>query len=133
MRNKEQRFAGVLPDLREFDVEIVARHRIERAKRLVHQQQFGIRQQCAADRGALAHAAGEFPGISMLETSEAKPIQQRERPLPLVGARLAGELDRQQHVVEDGSPVQQHVALKHHAEPIGWAIQRLAADHDMAR
>ena len=51
------------PELQQLLVELVAHDLVERAERLVHQQQVGIEGQRAGDRGALLHAARQLPGI----------------------------------------------------------------------
>ena len=63
----------------------------------------------------------------MLEAGEAEPRQERQRAVAFGGRRLARKLDRQQHVIEDGPPVEQHVALEHDAEPVGRPVERRPA------
>ena len=69
----------VLPVLRpqpqQLLVELVADDLVERAERLVHQQQLRLERERAGDRGALLHAAGELPGILALEAGQ---VDQRE-------------------------------------------------------
>ena len=65
----------VAPELQQLLVELVAHDLVERAERLVHQQQLRLERQRAGDRGALLHAARELPGILALEALE---IDQRE-------------------------------------------------------
>jgi len=42
--------------------------RIQRAERLIHQQHGGVIGQCARQRDALFHAAGQFLGVKILKT-----------------------------------------------------------------
>ena len=49
--------AEVLPQPRQFERQFLARQRIERAERLVEQQQARVGQHRAAEGGALLHAA----------------------------------------------------------------------------
>jgi hypothetical protein len=42
------------------------------------------------------------------------------------------EFDRQQHIIDNGSPVEQHVALKNHSELVGDGPQRRAAEPHMS-
>ena len=51
--------------------------RVERAERLVEQDDIGIEQQRAQQRRALAHAAGQRGGIVVLEAAEAVAAKQR--------------------------------------------------------
>ena len=72
--------------LQQLGVQMVADDLVERAERLVHQQQIGIEGQRAGDRGALLHAARQLPGKLALEAGE---IDQLHRPRhALVAARL---------------------------------------------
>ena len=49
-----------LGDPLQLEVHLVARHRVERAERLVHEQDLGVVAQGPGDGDALAHAAGEL-------------------------------------------------------------------------
>jgi hypothetical protein len=49
-----------LPDAQELALHQAAGLRIERAERLVHQQNLGIESECPRDRGALLHASREL-------------------------------------------------------------------------
>ena len=57
-------------------VHLLARHRVERAEGLVHQQERGVVQQAAGDGGALLHAAGQLVRVAFAETVE---LHQREQ------------------------------------------------------
>ena len=60
MRDEHDRLpliASLTPHAQELQVQLVTRHRVERAEGLVHQKQRRIQQQGAAERGALLHAA----------------------------------------------------------------------------
>jgi hypothetical protein len=73
----EQRGAVVLlPHLHQHQVHLVARDGIQRAERLVHQQQVGLVDQGATDGDALAHAAGELARLVMVEAAEADLVEQ---------------------------------------------------------
>src|SRR6266540_114937 len=58
----------------------VARHRVERAERLVHEQDLGVVAQGPSDGDALAHAAGELPRERLLEALQADELGQLVRP-----------------------------------------------------
>ena len=49
----------------------LARHRVERGERLVHQQDFGVGGEQARDRDALLHAARQLGRIVVLESAQA--------------------------------------------------------------
>ena len=72
--DEDHRLLGLRPELQQLLVQMVAHDLVERAERLVHQQQVGIEGERAGDRGALLHAAGQLPGKLLLE---AREIDQR--------------------------------------------------------
>ena len=57
MRDQQHGLAGGGGDPLQFQVHLFARHRVERAERLVHQQDRRIVHQRPADRRALLHPA----------------------------------------------------------------------------
>ena len=57
--------SGARPDLQEFVLQLFARQRIERAERLVHQQDIGIVGKHAGDRDPLLHSAGKLVRIAV--------------------------------------------------------------------
>ena len=84
-----------LPDAQQLALHQPAGLRVERAERLVHQQDLGIEGERARDRGALLHAAGKLRGVAVLEAVQADQLDEiaarasRARPsaCPAVPAR----------------------------------------------
>src|SRR4029077_20131476 len=74
--NEQNRHAPLVADLLEVENQLVASQRVERAEGLVHQQLAGVMDERATQRNALAHTAGEFMGVFVLETSQAYAAQQ---------------------------------------------------------
>ena len=75
------------PDAFKIEIHLLARHCVKCAEGLVHEQKGRIAEQRAADGDALAHAAGQLPGIILLEAGKAGARQQidgRRRELPPV-------------------------------------------------
>jgi hypothetical protein len=68
-------FRRPFPQFQKLLVELVADDFIERAERLVHQQQLGIEGQRARDRHALLHAARQLPGKLLLETAKVHEVE----------------------------------------------------------
>ena len=65
---------GVLdfgPDSQDFDIHLLAGLRIERAERLVQQQDWRVERECPRERRALLHATGQIAGIEGLEAMQA--------------------------------------------------------------
>ena len=87
-------------DARQLGLHPLARHLVERAERLVHQQQPRTLGERARDRDALLHAARELIGMPVGEVRE--PDQLRElgdarlalAPLPRRAARAAARCSR---------------------------------------
>ena len=74
VRDEADRLVGARPELQQLLVEVVAHDLVERAERLVHQEQVGVEGERTGDRGALLHAAGELPGIFLLEAGEVDEV-----------------------------------------------------------
>ena len=71
------------PKILQHDPKLLAREGIERAERLVEQQQFRLMDQRAAERRALLHAAGQLPGVMIGEAVEPDDREQFARLLPI--------------------------------------------------
>ena len=119
MRDEDDRLplpVPLTPHAQQFQVELVARHRVERAKRLVHEEQRRIEQQRAAQGGALLHAAGQLARELLAEVSEPYEPQQRIGAGPVLGALQARQLGGQQDVLDDAAPPEEHRRLEDHAD-----------------
>jgi hypothetical protein len=57
MGDEEDRLAPVLPDAEEFKVHLLPGQGVQRAERLVHEQQIGVQEERPAERHALGHPA----------------------------------------------------------------------------
>ena len=90
--------------------------RIERAERLVEQNDVGVEQQRAQQGGALAHAAGQRVRIEIFEAGKPVAPQQRQRALARLAQRHALDLHAEDDVVEHGAPRQQQILLQHVAD-----------------
>src|SRR5690606_23786843 len=87
-------------------------------ERFVHEKEAGIGEQRPADGGALAHATGKLPWMTVRKAGQSESLEHpagdgSQRPQV---ALL--ELGNQKDIVENGPPVEQHVALKHNSEPL---------------
>ena len=116
------------PQRREVVVEPLARELVERAERLVHQQQVGLGDERAGDRRAHLHAAGQLARKMARERRRARPAPAPPRPSRRPRARRAGEVERQAHVGVDARPRHQRRRLEHEADAGGRvAAGRVAA------
>ena len=77
-----------LPDARQFDAHFVARDRVQRAKRLVHEEYAGVVDQSTADRHTLAHTAGQLTRKITGKVIYLRHRQQLHRALGVFDARL---------------------------------------------
>ncbi len=78
------------PEPLELVVEHVARHRVERAERLVHEEDVGVLRERAGERDALAHAAGQLVRALLGEAAEVHQVEQLVDARAALGARDAG-------------------------------------------
>ena len=117
--HEQDGLAAFAPDPQHFEVHLFAGQRVERAERLVHQDQFWIVDEGAGDRRALLHAAGQLLRIFVFVAGEPDQIEQIAGAGPRGLHRQADDFGRQQHVVQNGSPFQQQRLLEHHADIAG--------------
>src|SRR6266446_7880009 len=128
--DKDNGFLRLLPDAQQLEVHLLARERVERAERLVHEDELGIVDERTRDRGALLHAAGELVWVHRLLALE--PDQREE----VAGARAAlrhrqpENFRRQQHVVDHAPPFEEERLLEHHAD-VARRIERLRGGADL--
>ena len=96
--------------------------RVEGAERLVGQQQLGVADQRAGQRGALLLAAGQLVGPGLLAAGEAD-LGQRLRP-----RSAASPVEAEHHVVEDALPRQQPGVLEDDRHLLGDLDETGAGD-----
>ncbi len=127
--------AGVPPDAEQLALEVLPRHLVECAERLVHQEQLGAAGQGAGDGDALLHAAGELPGEPAGDVAEADEVQHGLGLPPALRPGHAADLEREFDIAPDGAPVQQAGLLEDEAVvPREARLARApAADGDGAR
>ena len=126
--DEQHRLARRQPQLLEVDPQLLAGQRVERAERLVHQQERRVVDQRAHDRGALLHAARELVRVAVLELGEADRREQLAGAGQMVGRGQAAQLDLHQHVAEHRPPVEQDRLLEDDAE-----LGKRAGDRDGRR
>ena len=105
----------------QLHVEVVAHDLVERAERLVHQQQIGVEGERPGDRGALLHAARQLPGIFLLEALQVDELERALDARLLVRRPNAHDLQRQRDVALDGAPRKQRRRLEDVA--VGAAVR----------
>ena len=105
---------------------------VERAERLVHQQDLRIERERARERGALAHAAGKLRRIAVLKAAEPDQIDEGLRALFPFVARKLHALQPVQHVAAHGLPGKQGEVLEYDATVGAGRADRLAFDQNVA-
>ncbi len=78
--NEDDGFAETAGQGAEFALELGTSHRIERAKRFVHEQNWRIGGESAGDADALALSAGKFAGVAAGKFSRIKSNESQELP-----------------------------------------------------
>src|ERR1019366_8048555 len=122
----------LLLDLQHLVAEQQPRLLVERGERLVHQQNFWLPRPRAGGRHALAHAAGEFAGITVLKAVEADHSDEMARALGALGLRHADQLEREGDIVDHRAPGKGGFLLEHHADRLVRAGNGFAGDADHA-
>ena len=95
VRHEDDGRARLGPDPEQLEIEALARHLVERAERLVHQQERGRERERASNRDALLHPARELPRIVALEAGQLDELDHLGDPrvplrlVPLEAARAA--------------------------------------------
>ncbi len=105
MRDHNDGLAPALPDTLNVAIEMLARQRVESSEWLVHKQHPRIRRQRARQGHTLAHAAGQFVNVGMLELHQS---HQFEMPigdfLALAPAHAGNTLESELDVAEHRQP-----------------------------
>jgi hypothetical protein len=121
---------GPLHQREQLLLQDLARLRVERGERLVHQQDRGVHDQRAHQPDALLHPARELVGIMALEAGEPDELEVMHDPRTDVGARHARHRQPEGRVVVDGLPRQQAEMLEHHRYAVGRPAGDRPAMHE---
>ena len=132
MGDEDRGHAGALPDLQQLVLKLLAGECVERAERLIHQENIGVVGEHARDRHALFHAARQLVRVAIGKALEP------DHPDKFVGGLLdlvACEMTLprpEADVLPHRHPRKQRVILKHHAAIAAGAGDGLAVDRDLA-
>ena len=123
-----------LRDLEHLVLERLARHRVERAERLVHHQRGGLLRETSRDLQSLLHAARHLRRVLVGEGGEADALQQPGDAVGALGPSRSHGLERQRHVSGGGAPRQQRlgIILEHDRHITARAPDRGAGESDVA-
>ena len=119
VRHEDHGLVRVPPHRFELVVQAIARHRVERTERFVHQQHFRVLGERAGERDPLAHAAGKLVRPVLGELAEVHHLEQLVGTgAPLVAAH-PGELERELDVAPGREPRKQRRFLEHQPGVVG--------------
>ena len=135
VRDEHDRRARLRADPDQLGLHALARHLVQRAERLVHQQQRRPARERAGDRHALLHAAGELARVVPGEVGEADELEQLERLRAALAPCPARAGQRQLDVALHRAPLEQPGLLEGDAVVLVQArlAGRLAVDEHRAR
>src|SRR5262249_53860141 len=94
--------------------------------------QLGVHGEGPRQVGALAHAAGQLVGVVALEAREADELDVVLRARYGLFAGLALHLEPEHHVVDDGAPGEERVALEDEPAVGPGPHDRVPVEHDLA-
>src|SRR5690606_34141628 len=106
--------------------------RIERAERLVHQQDLGIEDEDLRQADALALTAGELVRVSVQKGAQADAAQPIRSTLPGFGRRRAVHLERDGNVLQGRLPRHEGIGLEEIARLAVYAFELSAEDLALA-
>ena len=130
--HEQHGLARFLPDAQQLDLHEVARLRVERRERLVHEQHVGIGGERARKADALLHAAGQFVRIVTFETRKPDHHDQSLGDLPPRSGRHALEFEAEFDIALHRAPRQQPELLEHHGAVGARTGDRLAGHLQIA-
>jgi hypothetical protein len=116
VRNEHDGLPRLPPDAQELDIHELARHGVERAEGLVHQEQRRVVDERAGDGHTLAHAARQLVRVLALEALEADQLEQRHRPHARGPSIESQHLGGQEDLGEHRPPRKEDRILEHDAD-----------------
>ena len=130
MRDEEHRRFGLPPQLDDQLLHVEARRRIERAERLVHENDARRENERPRNRHALPHAARQLVRelLRVARHVEADLGNPLPRALAPLGRLHAAALEPERHVVLDRAVVERRVVLEDHAAVRARLLDRFVGD-----
>ncbi len=118
--------AGLAPQAQQLIAHQQARLLVERAERLVEQDEPRLQDERARDANTLAHAAGELRRIRAHEIGEPHEGERVVDPAADLARLHAGAAQPERHVVPHAEPGKARVLLEHDPDAVGHARRRSA-------
>ena len=114
------------PNAQQFRLHDLARLRVERGERFVHQQDVRVHGQRARQVNALTHAARKLPRVVLLEALEPDELEQVAQMVAFGGRQTALDLEADRRVAPHRTPRLQRVGLKDE-RPVRARLRHAAA------
>src|SRR5450631_1651948 len=121
-----------IPDAQQLELQNLARLRVDRRERLIHQQHIRFDGERTRQPAALLHAAGHLIGERGFEAAEADQLDELRHLALDLRLRRAGHAQAIGDVVEYGLPRKQAEMLEHHGDAGDRLFDALVADPDFA-
>jgi hypothetical protein len=131
VRHVHDELAVVLPDLQELLLQNEPGLGIERAERLIEQQDLRIGDEGAGDAHALSHADGQLVRPVMEESLQADLDDEVPGLLFRLGAGHVLQTQPEGHVGEDVVPGEEAVVLEDQGRPEFRSLRRRSVEHDL--
>ncbi|EKD60920.1 MAG: hypothetical protein ACD_54C00487G0001 [uncultured bacterium] len=123
--DEDSRFAQGFGQLAEFILQLAADQRIQRGKRLIHQDDFRVGCDGAGKADALLHAARQFARIALHPIGQTNAGQGIGRDAAALGRGHALHLQPESRVFQHGAGGNECDVLKHHADGMGAQIAQV--------
>lgn len=124
--------ARLFPKIEQDVLELMPGDIVERAERLVQEQDFSAIRKDSRDSDSLQHPARKLTWPGLLDMRKADPAQIIARDLPTFAVRDAPALEAIFNIVDNAQPWKHAVALKDHSALAAGAIDLLAVNDDGA-
>src|SRR3954453_15825905 len=128
MRDEQHCLAITLPDIQQIVLQPRSRVSIERAERLVPQQNLRMVSQRSSQRYALLHAAGQLLGIEVLIALEPDHFDQGPALCLRLGGAHALLARAVHHIAQHGLPRKQREFLEYRTAIRPWSRDRPSPD-----
>ena len=97
--NEDHGGGSLLPDAQQFELQNLACLRVDRCKRLIHQQDIRLDGECASKTAPLLHAAGKVAGVAGAKLRQAGEAQQAFDQLRTLGTGRAKDIGKEVEIL----------------------------------
>jgi hypothetical protein len=130
VRDEHDGLARRRPERQELLLEEQPGLRVERAERLVHEDEGGVVEERAGDVRPLPHAARELVRVVVLESLESDLLDQRTGAPAALDGRNAAKLERDPDVLGERAPGEEVVPLGDVPDRRGDSRDRMSTEED---